>query len=205
MKSGARSKGRTPGGILLEESFSGAFNASPNIMAILTFTNTFTDARFVDVNETFTRVTGYSRDEVAGRATSEINLWADPGDIARMTTRVLKKKGIQNQEIKFRTKSGEIKSGLLSAVLIDFNGRPRLHVNANEITERKKFEREIARLERLNLVGEMAAGIGHELRNPMTTVRGFLQMLGHKEECVKYKEYFDLMIEELDRANLIIT
>ncbi|MDH7478742.1 MAG: PAS domain S-box protein [Syntrophomonadaceae bacterium] len=74
-----------------------------------------------------------------------------------------------------------------------------------DITERKNLERGMAWLDRLNLVGEMAAGIGHELRNPMTTVRGFLQVLGGKPECQQYKEYFDLMIEELDRANSIIS
>jgi len=51
----------------------------------------------------------------------------------------------------------------------------------------------------------MAAGIGHEIRNPMTTVRGFLQLLGDKEEFQQSKDYFELMIEELDRANSIIT
>lgn len=60
------------------------------------------------------------------------------------------------------------------------------------------------RLDRLKIVGEMAAGIAHEIRNPMTTVRGFLQMLGNKEGCVQFKDYFSLMIEELDRANSII-
>jgi len=51
----------------------------------------------------------------------------------------------------------------------------------------------------------MAAGIGHEIRNPMTTVRGFLQVLGGKERYVQDKEYMDLMIEELDRVNAIIS
>ena len=74
-----------------------------------------------------------------------------------------------------------------------------------DISERKQVEREMARLEQLNMVGEMAAGIGHEIRNPMTTVRGFLQMLGGKKELIEYKAHFDLMIEELDRANSIIT
>ena len=69
----------------------------------------------------------------------------------------------------------------------------------------EKFQKEIAHLERLNLVGEMAAGIGHEVRNPMTTIRGFLQILIRKKECMKYWEYYKLMIEELDRANAIIT
>ncbi|MEL7568465.1 MAG: ATP-binding protein [Dehalobacterium sp.] len=78
-------------------------------------------------------------------------------------------------------------------------------VYLKNITDRKRLEMEITRLDRLNSVGEMAASIGHEIRNPMTTVRGFLQLLGDKEECQKFKETFTLMIEELDRCNSMIT
>jgi len=69
----------------------------------------------------------------------------------------------------------------------------------------KGFEHEFIRLERLNVIGEMAAGIGHEVRNPMTTVRGFLQFLSSKPKYSHDQEYFTLMIEELDRANSTIT
>ena len=74
-----------------------------------------------------------------------------------------------------------------------------------DITERKNADRELARLERLNMVGEMAAGIAHEVRNPLTTVRGFLQLLDSKDKTKHHHEFFELMIQELDRANLIIT
>ena len=73
-----------------------------------------------------------------------------------------------------------------------------------DITERKRYENELARLDRLNLVGEVAVGIGHEVRNPMTTVRGFLQLYRNNDSFIQYKESFDLMIDELDRANSII-
>ncbi len=73
-----------------------------------------------------------------------------------------------------------------------------------DITDTKRLEDEIVRLDKLKLVGQLAAGIAHEIRNPMTTVRGFLQLLMSREEYVKDKEYFDLMIDELDRANSII-
>lgn len=62
----------------------------------------------------------------------------------------------------------------------------------------------MARLDRLNVIGEMAASIGHEVRNPMTTVRGFLQFMSQKDEFAGSKEHFALMIDELDRANEII-
>jgi signal transduction histidine kinase len=63
----------------------------------------------------------------------------------------------------------------------------------------------MARLDRLNIIGEMAASIGHEVRNPLTTVRGFLQYIGNKPNFESYKSHFLLMIEELDRANAIIS
>lgn len=63
----------------------------------------------------------------------------------------------------------------------------------------------MTRLDRLNIIGEMAASIGHEVRNPMTTVRGFLQYIGGKEKFTEYQAHFTLMIDEMDRANGIIT
>ncbi|SMC97815.1 ATP-binding protein [Sporomusa malonica] len=74
-----------------------------------------------------------------------------------------------------------------------------------DTTERKFMEKEISRMDRLHLVGEMAAGIAHEIRNPMTTVRGFLQFFMQKKEFIQYNAQLDLMISELDRANSIIT
>lgn len=74
-----------------------------------------------------------------------------------------------------------------------------------DITEQKKYETELAHFDRLNIVGEMAAGIGHEVRNPMTTVRGYLQMLQSKKDFAGYQEHFGMMIEEIDRANSIIS
>ena len=70
---------------------------------------------------------------------------------------------------------------------------------------KQKLDIELSRLDRLNLVGEMAASIGHEVRNPLTTVRGFLQLFQRKAALSDYAERFELMIGELDRANQIIT
>lgn len=80
-----------------------------------------------------------------------------------------------------------------------------LSVFCRDISERKRFEKEFRRLERLNLIGQMAAGISHEVRNPLTTVRGFLQLLAEKPIGRKHEDYFKIMISELDRANNILT
>lgn len=102
-------------------------------------------------------------------------------------------------------KQGNNKTILLIIVPIFEIGKHEFICLSIDLTEYKKYEKEVARLERLNLIGEMAAGMGHEVRNPLTTVRGFLQVLSKKMESQNYKEYFQLMIQELDRANSIIT
>ena len=97
-------------------------------------------------------------------------------------------------------------------VFDNYDGSKSIIKVLNDITERKEAEQELlrlqaemARLERLNLVGQMAAEIAHEIRNPMTTVRGYLQLLGSRAEFQAQSSTFKLMIEELDRANSIIT
>lgn len=78
-------------------------------------------------------------------------------------------------------------------------------VFSEDITNSKLIEKEMLRLESLNLSGEIACSICHEIRNLITTVRGFLQMMKTKQELAGYDQQLDLMIGEIDRANTIIT
>jgi|GEM_PF-1113129 Signal transduction histidine kinase, nitrogen specific len=80
-----------------------------------------------------------------------------------------------------------------------------LTVFFRDISELKRQQQELGRLERLNLIGQLAAGISHEIRNPLTTVKGFLQIFGSKTKFSEDKEVLDLMISEIDRANAIIS
>jgi PAS domain S-box-containing protein len=72
------------------------------------------------------------------------------------------------------------------------------------ITSRKALEQDLFRLERLNAIGEMAANVAHEIRNPMTTIRGYIQLFSNKEEFINYKDQLCLLLDELDRTNQII-
>jgi len=73
------------------------------------------------------------------------------------------------------------------------------------VTGNKVMEKQLAHFDRLNLVGEMAAGIAHEIRNPMTTIRGFMQFMGRKTDLPpQHKKYTHIVIEEIDRIDFII-
>lgn len=72
-----------------------------------------------------------------------------------------------------------------------------------DITELETFRKELNHVDRLSLVGQMAAGITHEIRNPMAVVRGFLQLMREKSPS-SLDHYYRIVMEELDRANHII-
>lgn len=186
---------------MAEERFSKTFNSSPNPMAV----NRFRDCRFLSVNDSFVKIMGYTREELMNNTPSGLNLWVREEERDAINSFLNNDRGISNLEVEFRNKSGTSVVALFSAENITVNGEKCVLSILTDITEHKKMEKEMARLDRLNLMGQMAAAIGHEIRNPMTSIRGFLQILMGKAECTNYHEFFTIMIDELDRANAIIT
>jgi two-component system, sporulation sensor kinase E len=185
---------------LSEERFFKAFNSSPSMMAI-----TNENGQFIDVNNTFCQMTGYHPEEVIGTTAAELRFWVNPGDSGKITGKMNKDGFIRNMELSYRTKQGEERYGLLSLEPLNLNDGNYLLNTMTDITDMKRLSSEMARLTQMNLVGEIAASIGHEIRNPMTCVRGFLQMIKDSDGNPEYKDYYDLMIDELDRANSIIS
>ncbi|MHB1419692.1 MAG: PAS domain-containing protein [Bacillota bacterium] len=182
------------------ERFSTVFKSSPLMMSIIKLDGFI----YLDVNKSWEQTVGYKKEEILGKTPDDINLWQR--EMKYLDIREDIKKGhMANYESILTTKEGKGIHILGSSDIIEINGEKCILTILNDITERKKIEMEMSRLERLNLVGEMAAGFGHEIRNPMTTVRGFLQMFEKNEELSKYKDIFILLIDELDRANSIIT
>jgi two-component system, sporulation sensor kinase E len=178
-----------------QERFRKIFESSPLLKAILSQK----DLTFIDINASWTKFTGYSCDELTHQ---KINS-KDFIDEASGKSIDLNNK-IRNKKIRYETKNGEVRSGLLSTEMIEIDSEPCTLVVLNDITERVHLENEMYRLDRLNLIGEMAAGIAHEIRNPMTTVQGFLQLTRNKVDKLS-TDIIDLMLEELNRANSIIT
>ena len=184
-----------------EEKFSKVFHGSPVMLALIDEEN----SKILDVSDEWLNVTGYDKEQIVGQTIRDLNLYADPLLMEEYMHRYKETDKLENVEIDIITKSGDIRQTLVNIQKVFVEG-VAYHLTASiDITEQKRIEQEMARLDRLNLIGEMAASIGHEIRNPMTAVRGFLQMLSEQDYYKKDKIYFDLMMEELDRANGIIS
>lgn len=176
-----------------QERFRKIFEASPCLMAIFSLE----DQMILDVNASWIQYSGYSYEEQINR---KINLYDFIEEAFGQVINI--EEPVRNIRIRYRTKSGVMREGLLSSETIDIEPKPCMLFVLTDITERMNFERELSRLDRLNLIGEMAAGIAHEIRNPMTTVYGFLQVARGNNVS---NEIIDLMLDELNRANSIIT
>ena len=143
-----------------EEKFSKAFRSSPNPITILTLE----DGRYVDVNDAFLQMSGFSREEVIGRTPKELNIWDNSSEGARMQ-KILQEQGfIRNLETEFYTKSGDTRVVLFSTEMINLGGEPCVVCVINDITERKQTE-ELLRLsaKRDRLLAQTLARIRHSL------------------------------------------
>ncbi|MEL7598445.1 MAG: PAS domain S-box protein, partial [Clostridiaceae bacterium] len=174
--------------------------ASPD--GIIVFTE---EGRILLWNDAAEKIFGYTKEEVLG---SNIKTIIFPENNAEVHNLELKNNGSRSKKSIFTdcvTKDGKLIPVHISLIPRGKKLRNENMIILSDISELTKTHEEIIQLERLKTVGQMAAGIGHEIRNPMTSVRGFLQLLKAKPQYSLEKEIFKLMISELDRANSIIT
>jgi PAS domain S-box-containing protein len=175
-----------------EERFSKAFRASPIAISI----TRVSDGYFTDVNDSFLRMLGYSREEVIGRTAIELNIYKNSEQRAKLIQRLLEQGEIRDCEMSTRTKANEEIQVLFSSELIELDGEAHVLAAILDITERKRAENEIRKLnaeleqrvmERttelqraLRAKDEFLANMSHELRTPLNAILGLSESLAEQ-------------------------
>lgn len=129
-----------------EEIFRKAFLVGPDSVNI----NKLSDGLYVSVNEGFTKIMGYTEEEVIGKTSVGLNIWVNPEDRSNLVAAIGKSGKIENFEADFRRKDGSIINGSMSASLIDIDGVPHILNITKDITEKRKLE-EALRLKQMLL------------------------------------------------------
>ncbi len=119
-----------------EERFHVAFHTNPDAINI----NRLADGVFVDINAGFTTLTGYTREDVIGKSSLDIEIWHDPADRQKLVAGLQAQGHYENLEARFRSKNGDISIGLMSARIIMLQGVPHILSITRDITERKQAE-----------------------------------------------------------------
>ncbi|MFW9257733.1 PAS domain S-box protein [Nostoc sp. CALU 546] len=162
----------------LAQKFAKAFSCSPDSITI----STLQEGRFIEVNDSFVKLSGYERDEAIGKTSFELNLWVDDRDRLNLLKQLQGTGVVRNLEFEFRQKSGEIITTLLSAEVIDLDGIPSILAVHHDITERKQVEAQFRLCaQRDRLLAETLVRIRSSLnleqilQTTVTEVRQFLQ------------------------------
>jgi len=159
-----------------EEIFRTAFNANPEPITIATIA----EGRYIDVNESFLRVTGYRREEVIGRTSLELKFWERPEDRARLVEMLWEHGCVRDLEIIYRTKSGEQRIALDSAEAIEIAGQECIIAILRDITERKFLEKQLRQTQKMEAVGQLSGGIAHDFNNLLGVIIGYSEILEHR-------------------------
>jgi diguanylate cyclase (GGDEF)-like protein/PAS domain S-box-containing protein len=155
---------------LSEEKFFKAFHSSPDAILI----SRLSDGKLVEINEGFSHLTGYSREETLKSSTINLNIWVSPQDRNEYIAALRGSQRVRNHEYKFRKKSGEILSGLYSGEIIYLGNEPHILTIVRDITEHKQAQEEIYQANRklqlqLRAIEELQAELREQaIRDPLT-------------------------------------
>ena len=119
-----------------EEKFKKAFQSSPAVIML----TAAEDGRFIEANDSFEQIVGFSKEEYLGKTTGDIRLWANPSD-RETYVKLLQTKGlVKNMEFEFRTKTGEIRNGLVSGHMLRLQTGEVILGVLTDITEQKQSQ-----------------------------------------------------------------
>jgi PAS domain S-box-containing protein len=168
----------------------------------------FTDEKGIitNVNDNFCRISKYSREELIGQDHKILNSGTHSKTFFKELWRTIGNGQVWKGEIQNRAKDGTIY--WVDTTIVPFlneNGKPYQYLAIrNDITERKRTEEIIHRQDKLAAVGQLAAGVAHEIRNPLTSMRGYTEFLSLDEVDPQRKEFLDIILDEIERVNNIV-
>ncbi|MGE7766194.1 PAS domain S-box protein [Peribacillus sp. NPDC096540] len=160
----------------------------------------------VDVNDKFSEVSGYKRSELIGHTHQLVNSGYHSKEFFDDMWKTIHNRKVWNGEIRNRAKDGSYY--WVDTTIVPFytvEGKPFQFLTLRyDITERKQTEEMLHRQDKLAAVGQLAAGVAHEIRNPLTSMKGYTEYLQLDEKDENRLEYLGIIMDEINRVNEIV-
>jgi two-component system, cell cycle sensor histidine kinase and response regulator CckA len=156
-----------------EERFSKAFVASPIPLAI----QSLQDGRFVDVNLGFQELTGYGRSELVGRTPLELGIWDKYREGAPEEGGSTAQKTVRNLPFRLHTKTREPREVYLSLEVFELGSDSFHLILVQDVTEQQRLETQLRQSQKMEAVGQLAAGVAHDFNNILQIIQGYSGML----------------------------
>jgi PAS domain S-box-containing protein len=182
----------------MQQTYQSLFDYNPDLVFMFDI-----NGKLTKVNDNFTNVTGYS--EAYFRTKPFISIFAkEDWPLVRDTYEKVISGVPQTHHIEIIHKDGKkLKMEVTVVPMVVSESIQGIIGYAKDVTLMKATEEMLKRSEKLSVVGELAAGVAHEIRNPLTTIRGFLQLEKKKDSDAAY--FQSIMIDEIDRINFIVS
>jgi two-component system, sporulation sensor kinase A len=156
------------------------------------------------INETGARLFGASnKEEIQHKKISEIVHPDFRGIIKERVKIVTRGEATDFFEYKLIRLDGTVFEAEVKGIPTIYQNKPARHIIIRDITDRKKTIELLLNAEKLNVAGQLAAGIAHEVRNPLTAIKGFLQLM--EKQLNNHQSYFDIIQSEIGRIELILS
>ncbi|MFT8871060.1 MAG: ATP-binding protein [Sporolactobacillus sp.] len=160
------------------------------------------NGEIVAVNRAFEAFLGWDIDDIIGTKAERLPILKSiPSNVlTRMLLTVQSNKQNQSEEITLQTRAGIIVNMQMTGYpLTDSKGNVNgCIITLHDMTAMKQARRLLLQSEKLSEAGELAAGIAHEIRNPVTAIKGFLQLMKHEQ--IKKHDYFAIIEEEISHV-----
>jgi PAS domain S-box-containing protein len=180
---------------LSEERFSKAFHESPLANAI----QRLSDQRFVDVNHGLAKIGGYQREEMVGRTPAELFLWQKPELADQWVERLIRGETVRDQEVNIRNQAGVLHEVMVSCSLLAFANEPHILLLVQDVAERALLERQLRQAQKMEAIGQLAAGVAHDFNNILTVIQGHAGLM---ERALAEGKSSPRSLEQISKASV---